>query len=502
MIHNLKIFLPALLALTILYPAGSASAASPFPDMKESDWFYYEVSLMESLDITSGYPDKTFRPQNSLTRAEAAVFFDRVLDFPEPENPDAFPDVSKNSFAREAIASASEAGFMNGFPDGRFGPDQTLTREQMAVLIDRAYALQEASMFFNDLPEKRYSYDAVRRLAGSGITSGYPDGTFRPANNVTRAEFSVFLIRSIFWEAAGSNKEANTSLQHFWLETETSDLSSRETVERLERQLYELTSSIGSGFHTLVPLKKLEEAVLQQQAERGKSFSPVSNRLLSDWGDGSFMTRVFEHEAFFAQNNYHGATEEEEDFHLLEAEDSRILVTAPHTTVHLRENMPKVAEVYTGAIARMLHDYLDVNVMYTTRKSIDSNYYNTTAFKETMAEHIRANDINLVIDLHGAARYRDFDLDAGTDGGSLASPEKVNSLMSSLRAHGIYDVYENHTFTAGYSGTIAHFSRNELNTEAVQLEINRNYRDPRTNPEQFFNMFYGISEFLYLQENE
>ena len=85
-----------------------------------------------------------------------------------------------------------------GYEMDTFGPTDPITRVQMAYLLVRGFQLKETSnVNFSDVPKSGDQYDAINKIATAGLTVGYPDGTFRPTNNVTRQDFAVFVARGL-----------------------------------------------------------------------------------------------------------------------------------------------------------------------------------------------------------------------------------------------------------------------------------------------------------------
>ena len=89
-------------------------------------------------------------------------------------------------------------GIINGYDEDTFGPTDPITRVQMSYLLMRGFQLNETSnVNFSDVPKSGDQYDAINKIATAGLTIGYPDGTYRPTNNVTRQDFAVFVARGL-----------------------------------------------------------------------------------------------------------------------------------------------------------------------------------------------------------------------------------------------------------------------------------------------------------------
>nr|WP_281394041.1 S-layer homology domain-containing protein [Texcoconibacillus texcoconensis] len=174
-------------------------AASLFHDVSDDDYYVDEVEFLNGKEVIYGYPDGTFRPDDQITREQAALMVVRALDLDTEERENVeFSDVSTLLDGYEAIAVVMEEGLFTDFVSGsEFRPDQPLTRGEMAAILVNAYdfASFSTSTDFLDL-DSHWAQDDVVALVDNEITAGYNDGTFRPDNPVTRAEFSVFMARA------------------------------------------------------------------------------------------------------------------------------------------------------------------------------------------------------------------------------------------------------------------------------------------------------------------
>lgn len=145
-----------------------------------------------------GYRDGTIRPNNNISRAEVATIFFRLLtdesrDYYWQKTND-FTDVSDTYWASPAISTLTNAGILKGFTDGTFRPNEPVTRAQMATIIARFAKLTENTMTFNDI-KGHWAQEAIELAAGNGWINGYEDGSFRPDNNITRAATMAMINR-------------------------------------------------------------------------------------------------------------------------------------------------------------------------------------------------------------------------------------------------------------------------------------------------------------------
>lgn len=145
-----------------------------------------------------GYPDGTVRPGGSITRAEATTIFFRLLteesrsQFWATEN--RYSDVSAGQWYNNAVSTMTRAGIVNGYPDGTFRPNAPITRAEMAKIIALFAKLEPSAERFPDTAG-HWAEPYIRLAAGSGWIEGYPDGTFRPNQSITRAETVTMIDR-------------------------------------------------------------------------------------------------------------------------------------------------------------------------------------------------------------------------------------------------------------------------------------------------------------------
>ncbi|WP_338452579.1 S-layer homology domain-containing protein [Niallia oryzisoli] len=174
------------------------SKAEGLSDISDTYTFYDEVFYLLSKNVISGFPDGTFRANETVTRGQVAIMIGRALGFNgEPRNTQ-FADVNTNVTGSGYIASAVEEGIISGFPDGSYRPYEAVTRGQMAIFLNRAYTLTTGETnSFTDVSSNMSAYQAILNVAFNGIASGYPDGSYRPYQSVTRGQFSAFMARTI-----------------------------------------------------------------------------------------------------------------------------------------------------------------------------------------------------------------------------------------------------------------------------------------------------------------
>lgn len=147
------------------------------------------------ISYINGYPDGSVQPDGSITREEITSVLYRIASHkyekPSVATGDVFPDVESERWSAHDIEYMAEKEIVTGYPDGEFKPLGKLTRAEFATLICRFAELEKAEDEknpFGDLEETHWAYEYILSLVKSGLVEGYEDGTFRPENEITRAE--------------------------------------------------------------------------------------------------------------------------------------------------------------------------------------------------------------------------------------------------------------------------------------------------------------------------
>ncbi len=167
-----------------------------FPDIV-GHWAEDVIRDLEGRGILTGYDDGNFKPDIGVTRQEIAVIMTRALDLEEKAAEYADKDTgfaddkSVAAWGRGAINLMVEMGIYTGYDDNEFKPNKTILRQELIAVVMRYAAMTEEGMktVYDDSHEIHgYAESFIAHASELGIVNGYPDGTFKPLNNVTRAE--------------------------------------------------------------------------------------------------------------------------------------------------------------------------------------------------------------------------------------------------------------------------------------------------------------------------
>ena len=168
-----------------------------FSDIK-GHWAYDSIVRLSSMGAVNGFEDKTFRPDGAISRAEFAKIVCMMKKIDLPEYTGVFSDISASDWCCKYVQALSERKIITGF-DGRFMPEDKITRQDAAVMLARAWELDTAQAKENNAFADRndiadYAQPAVNLLSDMGIINGY-DGYFNPRGTATRAQTAAMLCR-------------------------------------------------------------------------------------------------------------------------------------------------------------------------------------------------------------------------------------------------------------------------------------------------------------------
>ena len=160
------------------------------PKLNTSDHFAY----------VQGYPDGTVKPAGNITRAETAAILFRLMDDASRKTyystKSGFRDVAFGSWYNTYVATLNNAGVITDSSNGYFRPNEAITRAELAAMLAKFSETTGAANYFNDVSAKYWAANAIAICAKLGWITGYPDGTFRPDKNVTRAELMAMINRA------------------------------------------------------------------------------------------------------------------------------------------------------------------------------------------------------------------------------------------------------------------------------------------------------------------
>ncbi|MFJ7408907.1 MULTISPECIES: S-layer homology domain-containing protein [unclassified Lysinibacillus] len=194
------VFATSGIAVVVPPPQKVAAATSPFVDINQYSSHYDNILKLYSQGAISGFADKTFRPNQNVTRGQAAKMLATVLklDLKNVQDP-YFKDVPKSNEYYKYVAALQNAGIMSGYASGSFMPNEVITRGQLAKILVLGFKFEVASNFnhsFQDVNSQTSNAYYIQTLVDLQITEGTTPVTFSPFNAVTRGQIASFIVRS------------------------------------------------------------------------------------------------------------------------------------------------------------------------------------------------------------------------------------------------------------------------------------------------------------------
>ena len=197
---------PEIFAVCKIIIVQDISQPLPFEDVKEEAWYYEAVEYVYENNIMSGLKETVFGPDETLVRAQFAVILHRLSGAPEVKYTPKFTDVEEGQWYTDGILWANEIGVVSGYSESQyFGPNDNITREQMALMMYRYAGYKEfdtsrradIDSFIDSGNVSSYARQAMEWAAGSGIITGKAGNRLDPQGYATRAECASIIMRFI-----------------------------------------------------------------------------------------------------------------------------------------------------------------------------------------------------------------------------------------------------------------------------------------------------------------
>ena len=187
-----------LFVLSIAFIDTGQASAKEFKDVPKKHPNYAAIQEMEKKGYINGYPDGTFKPNEPISRKHVATLLDQALKLHTASKKLIYKDVPLNHMYYQPIMNLTQAGIVSGGLDKKFNPNSPVTRIQMAKILDVAFGfrMDERPGSFNDLYIDHWGFVHAAALKQNGVTYG-DRGNFYPNRSVTRAHYAEFLSRAL-----------------------------------------------------------------------------------------------------------------------------------------------------------------------------------------------------------------------------------------------------------------------------------------------------------------
>ena len=180
---------------------GKINTGEPASDSFNNNVNPRQLNRDDHFAYIKGYPDGTVRPEASLTRAEAAAILYRVMEKSCVERfhaeSSSFRDVPDGKWYTTYVATLEKAGVIVDSKDGNFRPNDAITRAELASMLAQFANVTGGTNTFSDVPATHWAADYIAAAVRSGWIQGYPDGTFRPEQTIKRAEMTAMVNRAL-----------------------------------------------------------------------------------------------------------------------------------------------------------------------------------------------------------------------------------------------------------------------------------------------------------------
>ena len=254
---SLLLSLAMLLALLPTTAFAASGSGTRFQDVKTTDWFYGAVEYVAQKNMMSGTAANRFSPNQTTTRGMIVTILYRMEGEPSTTGT-AFSDVAKGQWYTDAVAWANTNGIVTGYGGGIFGPNDAITREQMAAILYR-YAQHKGyetgasgniTSFSDGGKVSSYAVQAMNWAVGSGLISGVGNNTLSPQSGATRAQAATILMR-FDQEITGAADSSNIGMVYSVSDVQATGKSATVTVNTIDSCTLELTVLDEDGTKTL-----------------------------------------------------------------------------------------------------------------------------------------------------------------------------------------------------------------------------------------------------------
>jgi len=168
-----------------------------FLDVPKSHTYYDIIMKMRDSGYITGYPDGYFRPNQTITRQHAAAMVTRAVTLPKTVAFSQFNDVPKTHMYANEINALQQAGIFKADNKGKFYPEKLITRAEMAKILAIAFGLEaKVDYSFKDVKDDNEFAPYIKALYSKGVITGYRDGTFKPTEALSRQHYAVMLYRA------------------------------------------------------------------------------------------------------------------------------------------------------------------------------------------------------------------------------------------------------------------------------------------------------------------
>ncbi|TYO93256.1 S-layer homology domain-containing protein [Desulfallas thermosapovorans] len=193
-------YLTVFLTMFMLLAVSGYAFAAGFKDVN-NHWAEGQINKWAENGLAGGYADGTFKPNQQVSRAEFVALTNRAFHIDKKEAAVSFSDVKSSDWYASEVAAAKAAGYIGGYADGTFKPNNPITRQEVASILVRLLDIETTteglSVFADTAQISEWSRGNVGAVVKTGLMRGMPDNKFMPLKSITRAEAVVSLDRAL-----------------------------------------------------------------------------------------------------------------------------------------------------------------------------------------------------------------------------------------------------------------------------------------------------------------
>lgn len=197
------------IALTFVCMSGTVSLA--FTDIEENRSSFETIQEFSDRGLTKGYPDGSFRPDQVVSRAEFVAFVNRTFNFEASETAVEFVDINGAEWFFEDLQIAVSQGYIEGYPDGTFRPDKSVTRQEVAVILQRILKYELIAFSSTEEWMEPWAKESIQIMMSNGVIVSRENG-FEGNHGMTREEMAVSLISALHIEESQDDGQEASDL--------------------------------------------------------------------------------------------------------------------------------------------------------------------------------------------------------------------------------------------------------------------------------------------------
>ncbi|WP_438315252.1 S-layer homology domain-containing protein [Sporosarcina sp. FA9] len=286
-------------AFVAVVPTFADAAASTLKDLQKGQDYYQDVLQLVERGVLRGFPDSTYKPNQAVTRGQAAKILANVLDLDTKnvKNP-GFVDVKVTDEYYGAIAALAQNNIIKGFPDGTFGQGVTLKRSQMAKIIALGFELETETPTdtrFKDVKVEDEFAGYVQSLLTNAVTKGTTSTTFSPHSFVTRGQMASFVVRS---EAAAQEKAEVISVTADSVELSTGTFKLSEDLKTLFNP-----SNLAALKGAVLEFTTVDDVITKVKSIEIKASGDAKNNVVLDGKKSTFAGNIVVNGDYVNLNN-------------------------------------------------------------------------------------------------------------------------------------------------------------------------------------------------------